>query len=252
MCVVDGTRRGTSAGREGGWYHRTAGRPTRAARFRTRQTDTRGRHHRWSRGRRAVGRRHPLFVTIEPDARLAGRPRLGDGRRRHRRPADRGRSARARRRSSHRRSALLGLAGICYVVGLQLDVRRVADRQGLDRRADRGHRRRGRRAHRGRPRRHDRRRRRADARRHRDRRHPVHPGTRPGGCARRRFRLRGRRARRPRRRDDGSRPRHQRRTSTRSTPDEPRCCRSSRRSSSDSVSWLPASRRRSCRSPGSR
>jgi drug/metabolite transporter (DMT)-like permease len=118
-CVVDGTRRGTSAGREGGWYHRTAGRPTRAARFRTRQTDAvvaiiggLGAAMLWaaatlcsSRSSRMLGSRVVLGWVMVVGV-IVGFPvaALSPG------PATLEPST----------LALLGLAGICYVVGLQL------------------------------------------------------------------------------------------------------------------------------------
>ena len=98
-------------------------------------------------------------------------------------------------------------AGICYVVGLQLDLRGAAHRQGLDRRPDRrdGGRRRG--AHRRRPRRPDgARRRRSMLVRHRRRRRPVvaragRPTCRPATSS-----SVGRRARRPGRADGPTAP----------------------------------------------
>ena len=55
----------------------------------------------------------------------------------------------------------------------------------------------------------------------------VHPRTRPGGCARRRLRHRRPTPSTARDRDGRAAPRRPRRPSARSTPDEPRCCRSS-------------------------
>ena len=146
-----GTRHGGSAGREGGWYHSVA-RDTRHH-GRSDPPHFRGdRHHRWPRRRGAVGRRDPVLVALQPDARLTGRARLGhDRRRRHRRSVALvsprpGRSSQPRSCCSADRGHLLRHRAPAYV-------RRAADRQGLDRGTDRRDRGRRRGGHRGRARR---------------------------------------------------------------------------------------------------
>ena len=117
--VVDGTRRGTSAGREGGWYHRTAGRPARrGGRPASRLTPVvaiiggLGAAVLWaaatlcsSRSSRMLGSRVVLgwvmvvgVVVGLPIAAVSPGPETLE-------PSTLG---------------LLGLAGICYVIGLQL------------------------------------------------------------------------------------------------------------------------------------
>ena len=77
-----------------------------------------------------------LFVALEPDDRLAGGAGLGHGRRHGRRPP----AGHVSPGPGDRRAVDLvpcSSVGLCYVVGLDVDLRRAPNRQGLDRGADR-------------------------------------------------------------------------------------------------------------------
>ena len=123
---------------------------SRRRRRRRRQTRAGDRDPRRPRRRRAVGHRHPLLVEVQPDDRLACRPRLGHDRRRGRRPADRAREPAPADLEPATSSGCSSLAGSLRRRPAA-HLRGAAHRQGLDRRADRRDRGRGRGGHRRSP-----------------------------------------------------------------------------------------------------
>ena len=243
-------RRGTSAGREGGWYH---------SRPRTRAQRPPATRHTARRPPSSVASAPPCCGPWRPSARRApagcsvrASSSVGSWSSASSSPCRSRVVSPGRTRSRRSTLVLLGVAGVCYVIGLQLAYA-APDRQGLDRRADRRDRGRHRRRHRDRARRRGRAGRGPHARRHRGRRRPValEPGRTDVAAGDFDVVIDAIDDRRPYRSPvdptvptaTGERP---------STRGARRSSRSGPRSSSGSGSSPPVARPRSCRSPGSR